>query len=284
MVAESAKIKEDKNKSLPLAKAVGQINQLNNDRQNSNRSKLQQILNLVSGKSCIVGEQTVTINNDPSGFEFVKDQLSSKIINLGHDKQVTSMCVYASLSIKIWQYYPAVGEMILFRLYEVCPYLVPRKIECLPNQTSEQYHRSLGFRHKDGGACEALDKFLTRMGAAAQFYARIVCMEIPPSQHPHGMQEGWRWLACFLTLPPNKVGSAAVLQGFLSIAGAAFLKSYGKQFKKVLYFIINIYVPLLEKETIEGGHSDIVNLKRLLDNFKTSGTIPPPAEGYKQIL
>ncbi|RXG60140.1 Nucleoporin GLE1 [Armadillidium vulgare] len=239
-----------------LSRAVGIINTLSNEKyDSSNKGKLQQLLNLLNGRPCTIGSDYVSTQNNASAQAFVKEQLAIRIISLGHDKQVATMGIYASLVVRIWQLYPEVGELILFKLYETCPFLVPLPVRRYPSQTDEEFNRSIGIRHKEG-----------------------------VENHPHGIQEGWKWIARTLSMPPQPSITASLLSGFLSTAGAPLLNQYGKQFTKLLQFICTIYLPEIERDVLEGGQSDIVSLKVLLEQYQQTNSLPQVPEGYKLLL
>lgn len=266
-----------------LSRAVGIINTLSNEKyDSSNKGKLQQLLNLLNGRPCTIGSDFVSTANNASAQAFVKEQLAIRIISLGHDKQVATMGIYASLIVRIWQLYPEVGELILFKLYETCPFLVPLPVRRDSSQTDEEFNRSIGIRHKEGGTQEPVDKYLTRMGAAAQLYGRVISVQI--ENHPHGIQEGWKWIARTLSMPPQPSITASLLSGFLSTAGAPLLNQYGKQFTKLLQFICTVYLPEIERDVLEGGQSDIVSLKSLLEQYQQTNSLPQVPEGYKLLL
>ncbi|KAB7494117.1 Nucleoporin GLE1 [Armadillidium nasatum] len=273
-ISEAAnETRENANLRPLLSRAVGIINTLSNEKyDSSNKGKLQQLLNLLNGRPCTIGSDYVSTQNNASAQAFVKEQLAIRIISLGHDKQVATMGIYASLVVRIWQLYPEVGELILFKLYETCPFLVPLPVRRYPSQTDEEFNRSIGIRHKEGGIQEPVDKYLTRMGAAAQFYGRIISVQV--ENHPHGIQEGWKWIARTLSMPPQPSITASLLSGFLSTAGAPLLNQYGKQFTKLLQFICIIYLPEIERDVLEGGQSDIVSLKVLLEQYQQTNSLP----------
>lgn len=263
-----------------LSRVVGVVNTVNSERHDaSNRGKLQQLLNLLAGRTCTVGEESVSTAGNASAQAFVREQLASRLVTLAHDKQAASMGVYASLIVRLWQLHPPLGELVLFRLLEACPFLAPRTLRRRPGVTDAQFHQSLGFRQKENGPLEAVDKYLTRMGNLAQLYGRIVAMEVEGG-HPHGLHNGWMWIARTLSLPPYPSVTAALLRGFLSTAGAPLLVRYGRQFRKILGYLTMKYLPQIEDDSLEGGKADIASLKTFLREYSQTGALPALPEGY----
>uniref|UniRef100_A0A6A7G0C5 mRNA export factor GLE1 n=2 Tax=Hirondellea gigas TaxID=1518452 RepID=A0A6A7G0C5_9CRUS len=267
-----------------LSRAMSIVNQFNNDSDASNRQKLHQLINLVSGQLCEAGGVQVSTGADkqsPAAM-FVREQLSSKLIALAHDKQVNSQAVYSSLMLRLWQVDPLIQHLCLYHLYKTCPYLVP----CLPFRedygSEEEYHRALGYRHKDGEKREPLDSYIKRMGSAAQLYGRLVSVQMPNS--PLGEQHSWNLLSRLLVLPVQSAVTCSVLHGFFSTAGAMMGKTYGQQFRKLMVLIQEKFLPLLQEVTKEGGEADLASIKTLLENYCQTGTVPPPIEGYRALL
>ena len=266
-----------------LSRAVGIVNQLNNTKHDSsNRGKLQQLINLLSGRACTMGTTSVTTKDNPAALAFVKEQLSSKLISLSHDIQVTTMAIYVSLIVRLWQIFPDLGQHILFKLYETCPFLVPMEVKGEPNQSEEEFNRALGFKHRDGGTRESIDSYLTRMKAAASLYGRMISLNI--DSHPHGLDNGWKWIARTLSSEPFPSVTAALLSGFLETAGNALLKRYGNQFRKIVVTLVQLYLPKMEKESLDGGAAVLAELKSLLEIYIKTGSIPCPQEGYELLL
>ena len=127
-----------------------------------------------------------------------------------------------------------------------------------------------------------MDKYLTRMSACANLYGRIVSFEV--EKNPHGLDRGWAWLSRTLSSAPFPSITASLLHGFLDVAAQPLLKAYGKQFHKVLGYLLKVYLPLVEKETLEGGHSDTVALRNMLEEYGRTGKLPKAPEGYRLLL
>ena len=60
------------------------------------------------------------------------------------------------------------------------------------------FFRALGYNYVDG-AVEKQDKFLRRMSGVMRLYAALMVAPPPRGEHPHGIENAWRWL----TLQPQ---------------------------------------------------------------------------------
>ncbi|XP_018015603.1 mRNA export factor GLE1 [Hyalella azteca] len=279
-----------------LSYALSVVNKFHNDSDASNREKLHTLVSLLTGQRCAAGAQHVQVADPHSPVAmFVKEQLSSKLIALAHDKQVSSQAVYASLIVRLGSFDPLLLDLCVYQLYRTCPYLVPQVPQREEYETVEEYHRALGYRHKDGGEREALDSYLKRMGAASQLFGRLVCLDgdkPPTGQNTSteqnlwslGPQLGWRWLSRMLLCPVQSAVTCAVLHGFLSVAGALMVKVYGRQMHKMMDHFIERLLPLAEQTTREGGEADLASLKSLMTNYSHTRTFQPPPEGYRALL
>lgn len=58
--------------------------------------------------------------------------------------------------------------------------------------------------------------------------------------HPFGLPAAWNWLISHLRLDPISDVSATVLHEFLVVLGNALLKTYTKQFTKVIVVLIKV--------------------------------------------
>ena len=66
-------------------------------------------------------------------------------------------------------------------------------------------------------------------------------MMIPFSTaHPFGLPAAWNWLISHLRLEPMADVSATILYEFLVVMGNALLRTYTKQFTKVIVALIKV--------------------------------------------
>lgn len=108
---------------------------------------------------------------------------------------------------------------------------------------------------------EGDSQYFDRMSSYVYLYAAVV-QTVPLSskpllcsiylgfaKNPHGVENGWKWLASILNLPPRPI-TANLIAAFLEIAGFALLKAYKQHFASLLVFIINDFIPKIPKQSI----------------------------------
>lgn len=194
---------------------------------------------------------------------------------------VSSAFPIAAVAIGVWSSFPDVGDLILMRFYEECPFLVPFYIPRAAGMTDAEYFTTLGHLCSDGQV-EQKDKYLKSMTGIVRLYAAIISSLTPPGQsqpHPHGPEKGWTWLARMLNLEPRPDYTVTALYEFLSIAGHALMKQYKKQFGKLLNTLVLDYVPKIEKVTAKEQSGPVSRLKIFLEKCIKDQKIPLP-EGY----
>ena len=84
--------------------------------------------------------------------------------------------------------------------------------------------------------------------AYVKLYAAMIQTEIKGIRHPHGLAEGWKWLAMFLNTLPATTATAFALHAFLKMAGFALHKKYGSQFMKMLDVVSRQFIPTLKEQ------------------------------------
>lgn len=156
---------------------------------------------------------------------------------------------YASVLIALWIDFPEFGKLVLAHFHREAPYLVPMYPLMLQGQSDEDYYKSLGYRYKDN-VIERQDKFLKRMSGTMRLYtAMIICRLKRNHQgkmHPFGIINGWQWIASILNLEPKVDITATMIYEFLEVAGYVMKNSYGKQFDKLLLYLLE-YMKRIQK-------------------------------------
>ena len=94
--------------------------------------------------------------------------------------------------------------------------------------------------------------------------------------HPHGVEHGWAWLCRVLSLKPRPYITATLLYDLLYVAGFALMKSYGKQFIKLLRCFLADYLPRLEAVSPMDARGLLTQLQTFIERVVASGSIPPP--------
>lgn len=92
--------------------------------------------------------------------------------------------------------------------------------------------------------------------------------------HPHGLDNGWRWLVNIINLDPLPDICATLIYETLQVAGYSMLQMYGKQFIKFIVAVQRQYMPKLDKVD-QGGPK--ARLEVFLNKVIQEQMIDPPA-------
>ncbi|XP_070204617.1 mRNA export factor GLE1-like [Littorina saxatilis] len=248
------------------------------------RDKLMRLRCLLKGEMVEVIGKRVSAQAVPQGITFCKN-LVAKMIARKADEQVSSSheSAYgvAAVAVGLWCEFPDVGELLMAHLQALCPYVVPFYPPRLPNQSTVDYHKTLGYRVDEDGTIEQQDKFLRRMSGLMRLYAAIMVTSPPQGAqlaHPHGLEHAWIWLTRMLNLQPNPDITAAAVYDMLQVTGNFLLKAYRVQFVKLIYCLYKVFLPKLK--AVAAGTGPVSRLETFLETtMKNSAFIPEP-EGY----
>lgn len=179
----------------------------------------------------------------------------------------------ASVIVSLWKLVPDFGQIFLAYVFKESPFLVPYFLPQKPNQTLEEYCKSLGYCVTDG-QIEQQDMYLKRQKGVARLYAAVMITNgrrADGSSHPYSIENGWRWLSNFICLQPLPDICATLILEILQFMGAEMWSAYGKQFVKLLLVIQNQYFPKLSAVD-EGGPK--ARLEIFLGKIVKEGQIP----------
>uniref|UniRef100_A0A8C4EXG3 mRNA export factor GLE1 n=1 Tax=Dicentrarchus labrax TaxID=13489 RepID=A0A8C4EXG3_DICLA len=249
-------------------------------------SQLQEIFDkidkLLSGRPVVSGGKSVSTSQHPQGLDFVSYKLAEKFVKQGeeevasHHEAAFPIAVVAS---GVWELHPRVGDFILAHLHKKCPYAVPHYPPMKEGTQVEEYQRILGYRVDDSGV-EGQDSFLKRMSGMIRLYAAIIQLRWPYGSKqgaaPHGLNNGWRWLAQMLNMEPLADITATLLFDFLEVCGNALMKQYQGQFWKLILLLKDEYFPRIEAVTSTGQMGSVIRLKQFLETSLQSRQISPP--------
>ncbi|KAJ0968513.1 hypothetical protein J5N97_025430 [Dioscorea zingiberensis] len=141
---------------------------------------------------------------------------------------------------------PAVMDLLLAALHKACIYTVPKHLQPESTSKSNDYLNMIGYREKDG-RIESSDSYLKRVRSYMKLYAALIQTEVHGIRNPHSLKEGWAWLSRFLNNLPANRSTAVALHAFLKMAGFALFRRSGSQFRKILNFISDDFLPALKK-------------------------------------
>lgn len=240
--------------------------------------KLQKLSRLLLGQT-VDGRFSAAVH--PGGISFCKNLLALKFVFQGEltvSSKPGAAFPIAAVIVALWVDFPDFGNLLLAHFYRECPYLVPIFLPQFEGQSNEDYYKSLGYRYNENGEVEKQDKFLKRMSGLMRLYAAILITNPRRHQkkpHPHGLGQGWRWLACLLNMDPRPDICATLLFDFLEVAGNSMHIHYGQQFQKLLHLICKEYFPKIEKISSSGG--PVTRLETFLQKILKEGRISSPS-------
>ncbi|XP_068455006.1 mRNA export factor GLE1 isoform X2 [Clinocottus analis] len=246
----TAKDTQSKKLKLELQKAASiPVSQISSNSGSQLREIFDRIGKLLSGGRVSSGGVNVSTSQHAQGLHFVSFKLAEKFVKqaeeevASHHEAAFPIAVVAS---GVWELHPRVGELILAHLHKKCPYAVPHYPPMKDGTTVEDYQRILGYRVDDFGV-EGQDIFLKRMSGMIRFYAAIIQLRWPygskQGSAPHGLNNGWRWLAQMLNMEPLADITATLLFDFLEVCGNALMKLYQSQFWKLILLLKDEYLP-----------------------------------------
>ncbi|VAH01148.1 unnamed protein product [Triticum turgidum subsp. durum] len=128
---------------------------------------------------------------------------------------------------------------------------------------NSDYYRLIGYQ-EEVEKSQSTESYLVNVVAYVKLYAAMIQTEIKGVRHPHGLAEGWKWLAMFLNTLPAITATAFALHAFLKMAGFALHKKYGSQFMKILDVISRRFIPALKEQGMKVQAEAISNLQNYL--------------------
>ncbi|KAF9909063.1 hypothetical protein EC991_009124 [Linnemannia zychae] len=165
-------------------------------------------------------------------------------------------------------------EVLMARFAKKCVYVTPIYVPKAPGDTAEQYMTKLAYKKKESGF-ESEAQYDARQCAIFTLYCAILQTKPPVGANVHAMDNGWRWMARILNMPPRPI-TPALIQVFLEVCGNEFMRMYRNQATKTLQLLMHKFIPLIPQQGISGT----VRLKTLLEQFLKTGNIPV-AEGQQ---
>nr|SVE75786.1 EOG090X0755 [Daphnia hispanica] len=265
-----------------LQKAVlHPVNEISDQSGQHLQDKLDRLRSLLQGNAVHVGSRMVRATEHPGGLEYCTNLLARRMVAQGEDQvNVNPKAAFpiAAIITELWLEFPVFGRLVLAHFYRQCPYIVPYYLPQQEGQSNEDYYKSLGYRYS-GGKVEQQPTYLKRMSGVVRLYAAVLISLPRRNQpHPHGLEHAWRYLAALLNLSPRNDITAAILVEFLTVAGSAMSREYGKQFQKMLHLICTEYFTMIRNVTPKGsGGGPVTRLEDFLHESITKRVIPPPA-------
>ncbi|KAG0298258.1 Nuclear pore complex nucleoporin component [Linnemannia gamsii] len=159
-------------------------------------------------------------------------------------------------------------DVLMARFAKKCPYVTPMYIPKANGDSAEQFLTKLGYKKKESGF-ESEAQYDSRQAAIFTLYCAILQTKPPVGTNVHGIDNGWRWMARILNMPPRPI-TPALIQVFLEVCGNEFMRTYRNQATKTLQLLMHKFIPLIPPTGVAGT----VRLKTLLEAFLKTGNIP----------
>lgn len=245
------------------------------------RDKLERLIKLLTKHPVETSDRQISISDHPQGQQFCLDLLAKKFVRQGEEQVSSSHKAafpIAAVIVGLWSKDEAFGELLLGHFFAKCPSLVPYHMSRQQGQSDQEYYSALGYNITEGGL-EQSDMFLKRISGIVRLYAAILQSPVPPgisSSHPHGLENGWMWLAKILNTDPLPDITATVLFDFLDMCGHSLHKQYGRQFQKLLRLLCQDYFPKIRAVTPPASGGPITRLETFLQKCVRQGHISPP--------
>ena len=241
--------------TLAISTSLNAISALTTEHLND---KLAKLTLLLAGRPVAMKESQICAANHPSGIKFCMGMLAKKIVRQGEDvmsSRVEAAFSFASVALSLWDTFPDFGKLLLAYFYEFCPLLAPHVPPRVEGQTEKEFYTSLGYKY-DKDSIEKQDKYLKRMTGLSRLFAAIAASHKPSGSnpdHPMGPKVVWHYLTSLMNLEPLPDVTATMLLVMLEITGNMMMTQYKDQFYKLLVFIKQSFLPVLESIKTDGG-------------------------------
>lgn len=211
-------------------------------------------------------------------FFYVLNAISFKMCEMAKlqiSRNHQSAFAYSTILYALTQAYPALLEVFLATINQLCPWTVPRIVHKKKGESENDYLKEQGydFDPQTNQPISTRD-YAERMSGMIILYASFIQQPSIRFDHPHGLEHGWNWVARLLNLPPNEF-TFVFLMDFLQICGHSLKIRYSVQFKKIIEVIQNHYLKKFPEKTDFGSVkmrltefcSNFVNLKEPYGRF-----------------
>lgn len=248
-----------------------QINSISNSDPKHLESKTQILTNLFNGQGVNFQNRIVTATQHPQGQTFCLYTAAQIFVTVG-SRLVNSVPAIASTMAQVIEgivrnNFPVLKDLIIGNLQERCPYVVPisprlddfvAKMD--DTNASLKYKIACGYNYDSSSqTLETEEKYLIRMRSMILIYSCLL-------MQGH-MNESWTWLASFLSIKPQPVISATILQAFLQESSKKMSSTYGRQYKKIIVFIRSYYIKMIEEVTPNGvDRQSLIKFKNLMSD------------------
>lgn len=157
----------------------------------------------------------------------------------------------AVVTVRVGAQFPLFMELMIARLYKVCPLCIPQYQGYLANAgvAKEEVMKDIGYKEVEDiktGAMrlESTEEYLFRIQGYLLFYGAIT--QVDEMNNPYPLRHAWVFLSRLLNhLPANKSTSTALV-AFIRVTGFQLYRTYRSQFMKILQYIYDNFLPELK--------------------------------------
>jgi len=235
---------------------------------------------LLSGKLVCVANMRVLVGDNDEALLFCMETLASKIISYAEEvisAKAEAAYEIAAVVTKLWGVHQQFGKIILTKIKQKCPLLVPFEYHVSKTFTAKRLNKTpIGYKFDSTGNIETDDKYLKRMTGITRLYAAIIVTSSKSDQPIIGLSQAWIFVATTLNQSPIADITATMLVEFLNINGFQMHQMYGKQFIKLLQYIDTHYLKKIILVTPVGRGGPITRLNSFISKSLCTGSIEEP--------
>jgi len=209
---------EDKDVAMKINRAIAvPVGALTQRSGQDLKTQVSKISNLLNAKD---------LPNHSLTADFAIVTIARRLVRLAEEQLSSNeqaACATAAAIVALWIQRPQFGQLFMAHLYTACPVLLPNGSEMYDEQNEQRLRTYAGL---------------------CRLFAALASSDCPPGaqKHPFGLEHVWKTLVAVLILPTATELTSQILYEILRFSGKKLQKSYGKQFQKLLNFIMEIYL------------------------------------------
>ncbi|KAG1699270.1 hypothetical protein DVH05_014187 [Phytophthora capsici] len=222
-------------------------------------------------------------------FKFALDMVASNLSKQVEGRADYKSCYPIAHVIKMsCVQTPELTDVMLGYFYKTCVFTIPDNPEKHASQTIAEYKVSVGFQKavgdsSDPDGLEHVTEYTRRMTMISAVLAAV--RQTTPwdgSPSPPGLELGdcWTWLARLINEPPHLMTGALTLT-ILEVAGFELLRTYKKQFHKLLVLIAREVCPRLSKNAKTGAANAAGQLEMFVNQYHANRCTLNEPDGRK---
>ncbi|KAF5746534.1 nucleoporin GLE1-like isoform X2 [Tripterygium wilfordii] len=214
--------------------------------------------------------ELVNIMNNPLCPQSISvATFAKKIVSRCQSPDDSTAFACARVIVHVVSKVPQALDPILAEFHRACIYTVPKHLFNSETafKSKEAYYKAIGYCENDG-KIESSKDYLRRLESYMKLYGALVQTEVEGVQNPHGIKEGWAWLARFLNCLPANMYTGVALNAFLQTAGFSLFRNYKSQFRKLLRIISDHFLNALRARNDSDMNLLISNISVYIEDSK----------------